>query len=133
MSGDTTALADYATTTVTTVESDDQQATLLITLPGQEAEEVTFIKVEERWVPVELETDWAKTIEEMRASLQKFSAEEFEAQKTQIMGAITMMDGVLNQIASAQTQEQFDKSLKDSTMPLMGIFMMLNQATGIAN
>ncbi len=133
LTGDEMKLADYAATTVTIVESDGQQAKLSIAIPEQEAEEITFTKFEERWIPVELEKDWAKTINQMKASLNNFSAEEFEAQKTQIMGAITMLDGVLNHIASAQTQEQFDKSLEDSTMPLMGIFMMISQATGMAN
>ena len=89
---------------------------------------MSFVKVEKRWVPLEIESDWAESFKEMTASLKAFSAEEFEAQKVQIMGALTMFDGILTKIASAETQEQFDQSLKEATMPLMSIFMMLSQA-----
>jgi len=46
------------------------------------------------------------------------------AQKPQIMGVLTMIDGVLTQIAAAETQEQFDQSLKGAMMPIMGLIMM---------
>jgi hypothetical protein len=41
-----------------------------------------------------------------------------------MMGVLTMIDGVLAQIAAAETQEQFDQSLKGAMMPLMGLMMM---------
>lgn len=129
LTSDGTKLSEYASTVVSVVDADEQRATLLIAIPGQEAEEMTFTKVGERWVPVELEDSWAETIEEMKKSLEAYSPEEFEAQKTQILGALTMFDGILTKFSSAQTQEEFNQSLKDSTMPLMSIFMMLNQAT----
>ena len=44
-----------------------------------------------------------------------------------------MFEGIMNQIVSAKTQEQFDQSLKESAMSLMGIFMMLSQAVGSSN
>ena len=128
LTGNETKLSDYAATTVSVVSSDGKQATLSIAVPGQEAEEMSFVKVEKRWVPLEIESDWAESFKEMTASLKAFSAEEFEAQKVQIMGALTMFDGILTKIASAETQEQFDQSLKEATMPLMSIFMMLSQA-----
>ena len=40
------------------------------------------------------------------------------------MGVLTMIDGVLAQIAAAETQEQFDQSLKGAMMPIMGMMMM---------
>ena len=133
LGGDETKLSDYASTVVSVVDSDGQQARLLITVPGQEAEEMVFTKVENRWVPLEMEREWETNIKEMIDSIKAMPAEDFEAQKTQIMGAFTMCDGILTKIASAQTQEQFDQSLQESAMPLMSIFMMLNQASGSSN
>lgn len=129
LAGDETKLADYASTVVSVVDSDGQQATLSIAVPGQLAEEVVFTRVEERWVPLDMESKWEATVQEMNASIKSIPAENFEAQKTQIMGALTMFDGLLTKIASAETQEQFDQSLTETTMPLMSIFMMLNQAS----
>ena len=129
LAGDETKLVDYASTVVSIVDSDGQQAKLSITVPGQSAEEVVFTKVEERWVPLEMQSNWKTRVEEMNASIKSMSTEGFEAQKTQIMGALTMFDGLLTKIASAETQEQFDQSLKEVTMPLISIFMMINQAS----
>ena len=129
LAGDETKLADCASTVVSIVDSDGQQAKLSITVPGQSAEEVVFTKVEERWVPLEMQSNWKTRVEEMNSSIKSMSTENFEAQKTQIMGALTMFDGLLTKIASAETQEQFDQSLKEVTMPLISIFMMINQAS----
>ena len=129
LTGDETKLVDYASTVVSIVDSDGQQAKLSITVPGQSAEEVVFTKVEERWVPLEMQSNWKTRVEEMNASIKSMSTEGFEAQKTQIMGALTMFDGLLTKIASAETQEQFDQSLKEITMPLISVFMMINQAS----
>jgi hypothetical protein len=133
LTGDDTKLANYAATVVSVVESDGQQATLSIAVPGQEKKDIVFTKVEECWVPAEIESEWAVNIEQMTASLEVTSAEAFEAQKTQIMGALTMFEGILTQIASVQTQEQFDESLQSAAMPFMSIFMILSQASNAAD
>ena len=126
-------LADYKNAVVSVVESDGQKATLSIAVPGQEKREVLFTKVENRWVPAEIESEWTANFAKMTAKLEATSAEQTEAQKTQIIGALTMLDGILTKIESAKTQEQFDESLRSAVLPVMGIFMMLGQAASDAN
>ncbi|MGK0456977.1 MAG: hypothetical protein ACJAUA_001292, partial [Zhongshania aliphaticivorans] len=46
---------------------------------------------------------------------------------------LTMFEGILTQIASVQTQEQFDESLQSAAMPFMSIFMILSQASNAAD
>ena len=106
------------------VAADELQATLSAVVPGQAATEHVFTKVEERWVPVAMANQWAAGITESTANLEAMSADQMAAQKPQIMGVLTMVDGVLTQIAAAETQEQFDQSLKGAMMPLMGMMMM---------
>ncbi len=124
MAGEEYVLSDYVNTVVSVVESDDLTATLLTTLPGQEPVEQAFTKVEDRWVPTDIASEWAAQIAEGTAELEATSAEDIAAQKPQIMGVLTMVDGVLTQIAAAETQEQFDQSLQGAMMPLMGLMMM---------
>jgi len=124
MAGEEYVLSDYVNTVVSVVESDDLTATLLTTLPGQEPVEQAFTKVEDRWVPTDIESEWAAWVAESTAELEATSAEDIAAQKPQIMGVLTMVDGVLTQIAAAETQEQFDQSLQGAMMPLMGLMMM---------
>ena len=133
LSMDGVQLEDYVNTVVSVVESEGQRATLSIAVPGQEPQEKVFTKVENRWMPVELESKWATNFEKMTAALEATSTEQFEAQKTQIMGALTMIDGILTKIESAKTQEQFDESIQSAALPVMSAFMMLSQAVGGAD
>lgn len=75
-------------------------------------------------MPADIASEWATEIAESTAGLEAMSSEDVAAQKPQIMGVLTMIDGVLTQIAAAETQEQFDQSLKGAMMPLMGLMMM---------
>ena len=124
LAGEESVLSDYANAVVSVVEADDLQATLLTTITGQEPLEQMFTKVEQRWVPVEMASEWAAEIAEATANLEATTGEEMAAKKLQIMGVLTMLDGVLTQIAAAETQEQFDQSLKGAMMPIMGLMMM---------
>ncbi|CAA6677292.1 MULTISPECIES: hypothetical protein [unclassified Lentimonas] len=124
LAGEEYVLSDYVNSVVSVVDADDLQATLLMTVPGEEPVEQTFTKVEERWVPADMASDWASSVAEATAELEATSPEDIAAQKPQIMGVLAMMDGVLTQIAAAETQEQFDQSLQGAMMPLMGLMMM---------
>ena len=124
LAGEESMLSNYMNTVVTVVEADDLQAMLLTTVPGKEPVEQAFTKVEQRWVPSEMASDWVAKIAEATAELEATSMEDIAANKPQLMGVLTMIDGVLAQIAAAETQEQFDQSLKGAMMPLMGLMMM---------
>ena len=124
LAGDESVLSDYMNAVVSVVEADDMQATLLTTIPGQEPLEQVFTKVEQRWVPSEMASDWAAEIAEAKAELDATSIEDMAAQKPQIMSVLAMIDGVLAQIAAAENQQQFDQSLQGAMMPLMGLMMM---------
>jgi hypothetical protein len=124
LAGEESMLSNYMNTVVTVVEADDLQATLLTTVPGKEPVEQAFSKVEQRWVPSEMASDWVAKIAEATAELEATSMQDIAANKPQMMGVLIMIDGVLAQIAAAETQEQFDQSLKGAMMPLMGLMMM---------
>ena len=124
LAGEESMLSNYMNTVVTVIEADDLQATLLTTVPGKEPVEQAFSKVEQRWVPSEMASDWVAKIAEATAELEATSMQDIAANKPQMMGVLTMLDGVLAQIAAAETQEQFDQSLKGAMMPLMGLMMM---------
>ncbi len=124
LSGEEMNLADYVNVVVSVVESSDAAATLSIALPDQPAEEAPFSKVEGRWVPADMASEWGAQIAEAKANLEATSAEAMAAKKPQIMGVFTMVDGVLTQIEAAETQEQFDQAVQGAMMPLMGLMMM---------
>jgi hypothetical protein len=124
LAGESLVLSDYTNAVVSIVASDELQATLLTSIPGQVPQEQVFTKIEGRWVPMEMANGWAAQMAEATASLEAISPESVASQKPQMMGILTMIDGVLTQIAAAETQEQFDQSLQGAMMPLMGLMMM---------
>ncbi len=128
MAGEKPGLADYGSAVVSVVNEDEKQAVLSIAFPDREADQVTFTKIENRWVPADMASKWQENIKGVTDSIKKMSTEGNEVQKTQIMGVITTFEGILLNIESAKTQEEFDQSLKSSAMPLMSVFMLLSQS-----
>ena len=115
---------DLRSVGVSPVEVTETEATLQITVPGEPAETEKFVKVENRWVPAEMATQWTQGVTEVKAKLEAISPEEISAKKPQFMGVLTMIDGVLTQIESAETQAQFDQAVQGAMMPFMGLMMM---------
>jgi len=117
-------LSDYIAVVVSVIEGSDTEATLQIGIPNQSAETTRFSKVEGRWVPAEMAAEWAAEIAGAQAKLEAMSVESMAAKKPQVMGVLTMIDGVLAQIEAAETQAQFDQAVQGAMMPLMGLMMM---------
>lgn len=109
---------------ITVLESTDSTAKLEINLPGESSEQELFVRVEDRWVPQELSLEWAAGIADARAQLEAIDPEQIAEQKPQIMNVFAMVDGILAQIESAESQQQFDQALQGAMMPLMGLMMM---------
>lgn len=106
------------------VASTDTTAQLEMTAPDGSVYAESFTKVENRWVPSELASQWATNVADAKAQLEAISPEEIAQKKPQIMGAITMFEGILAQLEAAQNQEQFDLALQGAMMPIMGLIMM---------
>jgi hypothetical protein len=106
------------------LESTDSTAVLEMTSPDGTVESEEFMKVENRWVPTEMATQWGTNMADAKAQLEAITPEQMAQNKPQIMGVVTMLEGVLIQIEAAETQEQFDQALQGAMMPIMGLMMM---------
>ena len=106
-----------------TVESTDTTAVLEITFASGDVEAVDFTKVENRWVPAEIAINWSTEMAAAKKQLQAISSEEIAKNKPQLMGMITMLDGILTQLNTAKTQEQFDQALQGAMIPI-GLLVM---------
>ena len=113
-----------------TVESTDTTAVLEITFANGDVEAEDFTKVENRWVPADMATNWSTEMGDAKKQLEAISFEEMAKNKPQIMGMITMVDGILTQLKTAETQEQFDQALQGALMPI-GLLMMQSMGEGI--
>jgi len=111
--------ASIAVTDVTAME-----ATLSITMAG-ETETVQLTKIENRWVPVDIAAQWTASIAEVKTSLEALSPKAVAAAKADVMNVLKVLDDVMNTVEAAETQADFDQSLKNAMMPLMGVYMAI--------
>ena len=113
-----------------TVESTDTTAVLEITFASGDVKAVDFTKVENRWVPAEIAINWSTEMAAAKKQLEAISSEEIAKNKPQHMGMITMLDGILTQLNTAKTQEQFDQALQGAMIPI-GLLVMQSKGEGI--
>ena len=113
-----------------TVESTDTTAVLEITFTKGGVQTKGLTKIENRWVPTEIAINWSKGMAAAKKQLEAISYEEIAKNKTQLMGMITMLDGILTQLNTAETQEQFDQALQGAMIPI-GLLMMQIMGEGI--
>ena len=125
--GEGLSFGELSEAKVKVVSQDAAFAVLELSLPGQELEIVELVQVEGRWVPVDLQNDWVNAVAELKASVEGLTAESIALQKTQLMGLLTMLDGVVAQLEAAETQQQFDQALQGAMMPMFGLLMMGQQ------
>jgi hypothetical protein len=104
-------LNDLDSLKVETISESEDRAMLRISSDDHEPEDVEMAKVEGRWIPAELADEWAESMEEARKGLAEMTPENMAAQKTQIMMFFGMADGLIEQIASLQTPEEFDAAI----------------------
>jgi hypothetical protein len=108
-------------TTVEAVSRDGDHATVKVTAPGEEPEEVSLTLVEGRWVPSDMADEWDEHMAEAREGIEKMTAEQITENKVQVMGFFGMADAMLDQLAAANSQEEFDETVKGILGPFMGM------------
>ena len=112
-----------------TVENADTTAVVEITFTKGGVGTKGLTKIENRWVPTEIATNWSTEIAAAKKQLEAISYEEIAKNKPQLMGMITMLDGILTQLKTAETQEQFDQALQGAMLPI-GLLMMQSMGGG---
>ena len=117
-------LDDLDTLEVETLDLSGDRATLRISSKDHEPEDVEMARVEDRWIPAEMADEWSQKIEEARQRLADLTPEDMAAQKTQIMMFFGMADGLIEQVASLQTPEEFDAAIGPMLAPFMGAASM---------
>lgn len=101
------------------VSSEQDKATLKMTVPGEEPETVELVRVEGRWVPKVIADGWSQGIADLRESLDKMSGDALAKKKPQILAMLGAAEPMLDQFLKAETQEQFNQVIAQ-TMGMVG-------------
>jgi hypothetical protein len=96
---------------VEVLEQTDASARLRITVPDEEPEEVALVLIEERWVPVEMAEQWDAKVMEARTGLEEITPEKMQELKGQAMFGFAMAEGLVQQLSTIETSEEFDATM----------------------
>ena len=96
---------------VEVLEQTDANARLRITVPDEEPEEVALVLIEERWVPAEMAEQWDAKVMEARTGLEEITPEKMQELKGQAMFGFAMAEGLVQQLSTIETAEEFDATM----------------------
>lgn len=71
----------------------------------------TLVKVEGKWIPEDVARDWKKNMDELKAQVAGWSGMMGAEQKTMMMAQMAGIEAVLDQLAKAETQEEFNQAI----------------------
>ena len=102
------------------LEETGDTARLRVTAAGEDPEEVTLTRVENRWVPSEMAEQWQDKVAEAHARLDELTPEKVQELKGQAMFGLAMAEGFVSQLATIETSQEFDATLGPMLQGLMG-------------
>lgn len=111
---------ELASLEVETVTVSDDTATLKLKTANEDPEEVEMVRVEGRWIPADLAKEWPEMMANARKQLDEMTPENMESIKTQAMMGLGMAEGLIEQIATIESAEQFDAAVGPLLQGLMG-------------
>ena len=107
-------------TKIEVVSRDGDHATLRMTAPNEEPEDLPLTRVEGRWVPTEMAADWDVKVAAAKQKLATITDEELAQGSAQAMALIGMADAMLTELETVETAEQLDQKLQGLFGPLLG-------------
>lgn len=114
-------IAKLRATTVETVSQEGDKATVRISAPDEDPEEVPLTRVEGRWVPSDMADDWDSNMAEAKENIANLTEEQMAQAKMQAMMVMGMADAAIDQIAATTTQDEFDQALQGLFGPFLGM------------
>ncbi len=104
------------------VSSDGDKAVVRKIEEGKPDDEENFVRVEGKWIPENMANDWKQGIEEARSNLVNLTPEKMAPQKEMILPILDAVDKALDDLARANTQEEFDAAVNTAIQSAMQQF-----------
>lgn len=105
---DAMPLAGLGTAKFSTVKIEGDTATLRVENEGK-TEDHEVVRVDGKWLPKEMVDQWEEKMQAAKDALTKDMPENLKKNKMQIILPMQMVQGVLDQLLAAKTQEEFDQ------------------------
>lgn len=117
---DVDPMGELATLEAEIVAETEDSATLMLKTANEDPEEVEMVRVEGRWIPADLAQQWPEMMANAREHLDEMTPENMAGMKTQAMMGLGMAEGLIEQIATIESAEQFDAAVGPLLQGLMG-------------
>jgi len=99
------------------VSEEGDTAVVRMSAEGEEPKEETFVKVEGKWIPQEMSEGWDEMIAEAKKGIAEINITP--EQSAQVQMGLAMIGGVLDQVKTANSQEELQQIL-GGVMGMMG-------------
>ena len=107
----------------TLISSEGDRARLRVEVPGKPATEEDYVRVEGKWIPAKMATEWDRTVAEARAKLAGFSGDEMRQNKQTYLMQLSMVEGALDQLLATESAAQFQTAVSGLVGMAMGAVM----------
>lgn len=121
-------IASLGNAKATLVSQEGENAVVRIGMPGQQASEKSFVRVEGKWIPSDMAQDWADEMDEAKAKMATMSADDVQTMKPQFLQLLTSIDSVLDQMNKASTADEFEQAAQMGMMQVFGGLMSLSRS-----
>jgi len=110
----------FAGMEVEPVQSEGDSATVKISVPGEEPQEIEMMKVEGKWIPKDMAEDWSNMITAGKASLEDMTQNALAENKPKVVAMMAGVEAAIDQLAQSKTQQEFDMVIGGLMGSLMG-------------
>jgi hypothetical protein len=101
-------VARWEQTEVELLSEEGDRAVVLLSVPDEEPIEMPLVRIEDRWIPTELTSQWPQAVEEARARIAMLGSDEAAQIRVQVLIGIGVVEGFIDQIDQMETTEEFD-------------------------
>lgn len=110
---------------IETIDSTEKSAELRFTFPDGHVENQNFMKMDGKWIPMDLVQNWDENIKNAKDQIKKLP-ETMKSAKVKVIAVSGMVNGMISGLKNAETQEQFDGVLNS----IVGQAMMMSGMMG---
>ena len=89
--------------------TDGDKAVIELKYEGEDPVTMAMVKVEGKWVPEDIASDWKRGVEETKAEIAQMTSFMTAEQKTNALAQMAEIETIVDQLAKAETQEEFNK------------------------
>lgn len=103
-------VAAFEQAEVELVSEDGDSAVVMITAPEEAPVELELVRVEGRWIPVELDAQWPRAIAEAEAKIRSLDSDDDAAAqlRVQVLFGIGIVEGFIDEIDRMETSDELD-------------------------